>query len=360
MTSTVRTTRAALAAVAATGLFAAACSGSSSPAPTSSAPQPQAATSSSSDAAPTTHSSPVNKPAVHTKGIDPLTGLRDNPHLPVVSVKIDDTAPGRPQVNIDQADIVYIEEVEGGLTRLLAIFSSRHPYHVGYVRSTRPSDPDLLLQYGKITAAYSGGAHDSLPRMYRSGLKSWSNDAGARYYSRVSRSQSSYINLLLNINAVAKHVHTPLAKSIGLRWSAKPPAVGHPGKVLNTVVGGTPVEFRYYPKLHKYVRYINGVAQHESDGKLIATPNVIVQKCRIVPHPEDTDVLGNPSQFTHTTGSGKVSVFRDGRRFDGTWSRPKATDGTKLTLASNGKPITLRPGGAWFVLAQRSSAITSH
>ena len=82
----------------------------------------------------------------------------------MIAVKIDDTAPGRPQVGIDKADIVYIEEVEGGLTRLAAVFGTNKPA-VGYVRSTRPSDPDLLLQYGKITEAYSGGARDSLPRV---------------------------------------------------------------------------------------------------------------------------------------------------------------------------------------------------
>jgi hypothetical protein len=42
-------------------------------------------------------------------------------------------------------------------------------------------------------------------------------------------------------------------------------------------------------------------------------------------------------------------VFRDGRRIEGHWSRPKPTDGTKLVDLS-GKPIALAPGGAWFVL----------
>src|ERR671933_664255 len=46
---------------------------------------------------------------------DPLTGGKPS-HRPVVAVKIDDTANGRPQRGVNQADIVYIEEVEGGLT----------------------------------------------------------------------------------------------------------------------------------------------------------------------------------------------------------------------------------------------------
>src|SRR5690348_12964812 len=49
--------------------------------------------------------------------VNPFTGEQPS-HNPVVAVKIDDTGNGRPQRGINQADIVYIEQVEGGLTRL--------------------------------------------------------------------------------------------------------------------------------------------------------------------------------------------------------------------------------------------------
>jgi hypothetical protein len=355
MTRTPRLSRSALAATLAVGLLATACTGSDKKSTPSKTPPPPSTSASSSTASSTPAAAPKPKPPA----INPLTGLRGLPKYPTVSVKIDDTEAGRPQVGIDQADIVYIEEVEGGLTRLAAIFSSRHPSRVGYVRSTRPSDPDLLLQYGKITAAYSGGAHDSLPRMHRSGLKSWSNDAGAGYYSRQSHpGDHGYINLVLNVKKVAKHSKTRLTKDTGLRWSTKLPAAGRPARVVRTVVGGTPVEFHWYPRLKKYVRFINGQPQKAADGRFVATRNVVVQKCRIVPHPQDSDVLGNPSMFTYTVGRGSVAVFRNGHRLDGTWSRAKLSSGTTLKLNS-GKSLTLDPGGAWFVLSQKSAPTTS-
>ena len=49
------------------------------------------------------------KPAVN-----PLTGLRGVPTQPVVAVKIDDTANGRPQIGLESADVVYVEQVEAG------------------------------------------------------------------------------------------------------------------------------------------------------------------------------------------------------------------------------------------------------
>ena len=48
--------------------------------------------------------------------INPFTGGKPS-HNAVVAVKIDDTGNGRPQRGITQADIVYIEQVEGGLDR---------------------------------------------------------------------------------------------------------------------------------------------------------------------------------------------------------------------------------------------------
>jgi hypothetical protein len=290
--------------------------------------------------------------------VNPFTGIGPVPRSPVIAVKIDDTAPGRPQLGIDKADVVYIEAVEGGLTRLAAIYGTYKPTAVGYVRSTRPSDPDLLLQYGKITEAYSGGAHDSLPLVYKSGITSWSNDAGAGYYSRISRYQSSYINLAIDVAAVAKRVHTNAPKSIG--WTFNPSIAGfpsHQGTDIRTVVTGsystgTAVEFRYDAALKKYVRYIDGVRQYAADGKLITATNVIVQSCTVVAHSADTDVNGNPSQFTYTVGGGSVSVFRQGLRIIGKWSRSNTASGTILTT-STGKRIPLDPGNTWVVLIRK-------
>src|SRR4051794_11704439 len=193
-----RPLRLVAASLAVTAVLAtAACSGDSKPKKKSSTPVP-------STPAPTSSAAPSSSTPAAPAPKNPLTGIGPVPKTPTISVKIDDTAPGRPQVGINQADIVYIEAVEGGLTRLAAIYGTNKPKKVGYVRSTRPSDPDLLLQFGRITAAYSGGAHDSLPRMYRSGLRSWSNDAGAAGYFRAPHpNDHGYINLALNLALVA-------------------------------------------------------------------------------------------------------------------------------------------------------------
>ena len=123
---------------------------------------------------------PKPKPKPKAATVDPLTGGKLTSGA-VVAVKIDDTANGRPQVGMDRADIVYIEQVEGGLTRTIAVFHSRKPAAVGPVRSVRSNDPELLSQYGDIAFVASGGGGDSLPALDRSVLHADINDRGGRF-----------------------------------------------------------------------------------------------------------------------------------------------------------------------------------
>ncbi|MCL2781956.1 MAG: DUF3048 domain-containing protein [Actinomycetia bacterium] len=302
---------------------------------------------------PTPTSSPTPAP------VNPLTGVGPPVRGPVIAVKIDDVADALPQAGIDQADIVYVEQVEGGLTRLLAVFDTHKPAIVGPVRSTRADNPELLAQYGPIVFAASGGGGDSLPLLDQSPLKSVINDRDGpgffRDYSRVAPH-----NLMINLQQVAAAVHGASAKSIGLTWAPRPEASARakPATSLSALVGGTPVSFQWDAASKRYVRYIDGVAQQSDDGKPVATPNVIVQFCDGHVNPADIDPAGNPGWFTSTVGHGKASVFRDGKRIDGTWSRPNAKAGTTFRDAA-GQIIPLAPGGAWVVLSMNGAALTS-
>jgi hypothetical protein len=348
-------------------------------------------------------STPTLPPAVAPKS--PYTGEAPSKNG-VVAVKIDDTANGRPQMNIDEADVVYIEQVEGGLTRLLAVYNTTLP-KVEAVRSTRNSDPEILAQYGPIGYVASGGAPVPLLRLHNSPLKANIMDAGAPGFTRDPSRPAPY-NVIADLSLIAKEVKAPTAKSIGLTFvsntpttaapssasavstgtssttgvpsvtpggtptsvggtptapssvSAPPTAAvptAKPAKTIHTVVGATSVDFVWNVTIKQYVRVIDGVVQRAADGKVIATPNVVVQFCDVHVDTTDIDVVGNPSMYTKTVGSGTVVVFRGGRRYNGTWKRAKPTDGTTLT-GDNGAPLALATGGEWFALAAKGSILT--
>jgi hypothetical protein len=303
---------------------------------------------------PTPTPSPTATPA---GPVNPLTGRAGIPVGTVVAVKIDDTGNGGPQRGIDLADIVYIETAEGGVSRLVGIFSSYKPV-VEPVRSVRASDSELLSQYGPITVVASGGGGDALPTLYASILHSVIDDRGDKGFARDNDHDAPY-NLTANLATVTADVHGQGPKSIGFTWSASPSVwAGHPAATtIVTQVGTTTVQFVWNATLGRYIRVVGGVQQRALDGNLVSTPNVIVQFCTITPNPHDVDVHGVVSQYTHSIGSGRVVVFRNGVAISGTWSRPSLTAGTTLTSAG-GSPIALTPGGAWVVLVATNASLT--
>lgn len=286
--------------------------------------------------------------------INPLTGGAPSRN-PAVAVKIDDTGNGRPQLGIDAADIVYIEQVEGGLTRLLAVYTTKLPT-VEPVRSTRVGDPDLALQFGPIDYVASGGSHGELAPLDKSLLRSAIGDRGAAGFDR-DPNRSAPFNLRADLAAIAAKLKGPRTKDIGLTWSAKlANTPSGSGARVATTVGGTPVTFTWSAARHRYVRTIDGTAQKAADGAFVETPNVVVQACPVTTFTGDIDQDGNPAKVTHTVGKGTVSVFRDGQRVDGSWSRASTGDGTHLVDA-HGRPIALAPGGAWFVLVATGTKV---
>ncbi|MEY4170289.1 MAG: hypothetical protein RLZ94_1362, partial [Actinomycetota bacterium] len=138
------------------------CSGGEA-APVASSPSPSPSTSSASpspspSALPTPSSSAGIPP-----GASPFSGLPGGEGKPVLAIKIDNTRAAQPHAGLQAADLVYVEEVEWDLTRLLAIYNSQLPDVIGPVRSARISDMDILAPFGKVAFSNSGAQSKLLP-----------------------------------------------------------------------------------------------------------------------------------------------------------------------------------------------------
>jgi len=191
---------------------------------------------------PTTTATPTPTPTP-VEVINPLTGLPASLTGPVVAVKIDDTAAARPSMGLEKADVIYIEEAEGGLSRMVAVFASAKP-KVMAVRSIRSSDPELLAQYGRIIIVASGGARNPLRVLDRSSLHSVINDRGQVGFLR-DHSRPAPYNLVSDLAKVSAAVKGDGVRNVGFTWAPKDPRlVG--AKLATTVttrVGSTRVAF---------------------------------------------------------------------------------------------------------------------
>jgi len=272
----------------------------------------------------------------------------------VVAVKLDDTVAGRPSLGLEKADVIYIEEVEGGLSRMVAVYASAKP-KVRAVRSIRSSDPELLGQYGRIIVVASGGGRKALKVLDGSPLRSVLNDRGQVGFVRDPSRPGPY-NLVSDLARVSAAIKAEGVRDVGFSWAAADPrlAVAKRATTVSTRVGSTQVGFVWVAKLARYARTVAGRRLSTASGALVAKPNVLVQFCQVIADRTDHDVNGNPTMFTKSIGSGRVVLFRGGRRLSGTWSRPSIAAPTTFTDAA-GKPLLFAPGGMFVALARQGT-----
>ena len=279
---------------------------------------------------------------------------------PIMAVKLDDTSSARPQIGLEDADVVYIEQVEGGLTRLAAIVSSVIPTNIGPIRSARISDIDILSQYGKVIFAYSGAQRAMLTVIANSNL--W--DYGAQrqsptIYTRDANRPAPYDMVLrgdlLLEKAKADERDIAISKSAG--WSFGEAPVG--GVAIDSVALRWPAS-RYeatWSKAEKRWLLSNGgVANFAASGKQLGPTTFVIQTV------EMSDSIyrsadGSYTPLSETVGSGTGYILRDGRSFKANWSRPAAESGTTWTLA-DGSEIKFAAGSIWVALIDRKPDFT--
>ena len=287
--------------------------------------------------------------------VDLLTGLPSPASGPLVAIKVDNAVLARPyQTGLSRAAVVYQELVEGGSTRLLAVFESSLAglREVGPIRSVRESDVELVRQFGKIDIGFSGGNTGVKAIVRTAARNGWLIDASYDVRPgayRLGAQRRDARNFFAVPSALAAHPGNG-AVDIGLRFGA--PAVGGVplASAVATYAAQSRVTLRYNPAAFTW-----SVAQ---DGRLmggVGPANVVIQ--RVVERPSGfRDVHGQPTPYTVTAGAGAVTVLRDGQRFTGTWKR--AGHGATHFLGASGKDIPLRPGPTWVLLVPTSGGIS--
>ncbi|MDX6363932.1 MAG: hypothetical protein QOC85_2942 [Streptomyces sp.] len=266
----------------------------------------------------------------------------------VLAVKIDNVSAARPQTGLGEADVIYAEQVEGGLSRLMAVYATALPKAVGPVRSARESDLELLHQFDDPTLAFSGAQHKLLPLIDEAPLRAVRPEENSGAYYRGSDRAAPH-NLYLRPQKLMGSAPGASALTTGFRFGAAPAG----GTAENTRTVRFPsarFTFTWSAERQRWLVSMDGTQTVSADGKAVAPATVVVQYVKVRTS-KFHDVLGNNTPYTETVGSGKAQVLRDGRAFDAEWTRPSATDGTDFTTA-DGKPMNFANGQVWVVFAK--------
>jgi hypothetical protein len=281
-----------------------------------------------------------------------LTGLPGTDG-PILVVKIDDTPPAHPQVGLSEADVVYIEQVEGGLTRLAALYSSRIPELVGPVRSARISDIELLSQYGKVGFAFSGAQRKFLPVIAAANLY----DVGAmrygpQYYANDPARIAPYAMMLKSKDLLSKAQENgaTFAVSASAGWNFGKPA-NNLKKITSARVTwpANSYEITWSNAESRWLLSHNGQPNLDSTGYHLGPKTFVVQIVSITDSIY-SDKGGGITPLSETVGAGECYILRDGGYVRGKWSRPTEEDGTTFTNFK-GEELTFDRGQIWFALS---------
>ena len=290
--------------------------------------------------------------SIAADGASPLSGLPGGAGQPVVMVKIDNVGPARPHTNISKADLVYVEQVEGGLTRIAALYNSNFPSKVGPVRSARISDLEILEQFDRPGFAYSGANKALLPKIAKKPLVRFGPSLNGAKYSRDSSRRIPH-NLMLNLSATVKAGKSKLgaAKDIGFIFSETAPAGGKATSTFKASWPSSSVSGKWNGS--GWAMALDNKAQKDR-----ATGNAVVAQTVVVQLVTQTvsgygDKFGGKTPLVKTVGAGKAFILRDGQRFDGEWSRPAAGSGTTYTFS--GAQIPFDIGQVWVLLVPNDS-----
>lgn len=311
---------------------------------------------------PQTDEQPVVETPKHDGFMNNLTGeytLTDEAQtsLRPVAVSINNEAPGRKvQTGLNQADIVYETYIEGGATRLLAMFKDiSKAGEIGTVRSARyyfadiASSNDALYVHAGIDGIYCephvkakgldnvnmllGNYYNYANRqkngqalehtLYTSGesISKMISDKGIR-----SQVKDSHKNAWQNFNEQAKELPGGKCTNLSVKFS-----------------GYFKSDFVYDAENNYYVK------QNHNDyktGEAVVTDNVVVLFTSVGLKPNNVSV-----EMALTSGEGYY--FSKGTFQKINWSKGDTFDSFKFT-DENGKELAYNPGSSWVCITNKT------
>jgi len=286
---------------------------------------------------------------------------REGSNGSVLVVKIDDTTQAHPQIGLEDADVVYIEQVEGGLTRLAAVFSSVIPQRVGPVRSARISDIEIMSQFGRVAFAYSGAQKKLLPVIAAANLQ----DLGAQRQSpTIFTTDPNRIQpyaMVLRADLLMQKIkesgyQIDSAKSIGFKFGSLQEGGTDTSKAVMHWPAAT-YSATWSSKESRWLLSHNNTVNFADSGVVLGPTTLVIQMVSITPS-EYKDKVGGVTPFSQTVGTGRAYVLRDGQRFITTWTRASAEGGTTFSFA-DGTEMNFDPGQIWIALTDREPDFTS-
>ncbi|MBU0624951.1 DUF3048 domain-containing protein [Patescibacteria group bacterium] len=276
------------------------------------------------------------------------------------AVVIDNYTESRPAAGITAAPLVIESPVEGGITRLLVIFSDSFDLRrIGPVRSARPYFVEWSQEYGAVLV-HVGGSPLALKMLAGSGRYRHVNEMSWGGYFWRDRQRSAPHNVYTSADLLNQSL-----KEFGeFNWSGdndrpfkQGGSEGRPaGEPLITKltidysVSNYFVVWDYDQTDNIYKRYQGGGLVRDENGQAVSADNVIVQYTDI----KTIDSIGRKD--IRTIGTGEALVMRDGRVIKARWLK-EGTGRTRFLFPDSNEEIPLNVGTTWIQVVAENTPV---
>ena len=270
---------------------------------------------------------------------------------PAVGLKIENSPAARPQSGLENAEVVFEERVEGGITRFLAIFHCRDAAKAGPVRSGRFDDPKIVKPITRMLVA--SGSNAIVEREMRRQKLTYVNERSDTNGGLFRDPPGSFDihSLFANTKKLRRLVVKKDLKAPNQNIFEFGDIKGRAVRARTVTVNFTEsnsIEYRWRGGVWK--RTEAGSPFMTAGGKQISATNVLVQVVRVDNSDTIVDSAGFPSPDIDLENSkGKAILFRDGKAIRATWKMGKVGDRPVYRTAS-GDPLLFARGSIWVEL----------
>lgn len=299
----------------------------------------------------------TSEPEVAKNYFNGLPGVNNQ----ILVVKIDDTNAAHPQIGVEDADVVYVEQVEAGLTRLAAVYNSKLPPVIGPIRSARISDIELLAQFGRVGFAYSGAQSKMRPVIAAANLENLSAERNPPSIYGKDPKRPGPVDMILKPDLLLERansnpkiqIDTP---TVSVFPFGKPPKGETTTATVKVKWPSAKYEVRWDAQVEKWLIYFNEKPKLAASGEHLFADTAIIQLVSITPSIYG-DKFGEITPFSKTTGTGEAVMLRDGFSYQINWQRDTETDLTKWKTI-DGETANFKPGRTWIFLTDQPPVLT--
>jgi hypothetical protein len=292
-----------------------------------------------------------------------LTGAAGEVEVrPALAVKIENSPEARPQAGLEEADLVWEEIVEGGISRYIAVWNSSIPEEIGPIRSIRPMDGNIVGPLHGLMVC-SGGKSHFLATARDAELQLVTMDGGDPGFYRVKTRPAPH-NVYADpadflTQADGEHSAQPesqfeFAATAGAATAATS-GKDAPVVALAMSAAAHPT-WTWDEPAGTWLRSEGDVAAESVAGVRLSAANVVAMTVDIRTA-QGRDPAGNSIPESIVIGEGDGFVASAGKIVDIRWSKESATAIPVITDDAGG-PVTLAPGTTWVELVPSSGSWT--